>query len=135
MKKGFNGAGKEKADTGKSIGGKAIFWNMVGSVCYSASSFLFLMVVTRTLGASVGGFFSLCYATAQLLLTVGRFGVRTFQSTDLLPAYSFREYRLFRLLTVFLMILSGAVYGWYSFSGTERICCALIVALKASDAV
>ena len=135
MKKGLDDAAKGNAGNGKTIGGKAIFWNMVGSVCYSASSFLFLMVVTRTLGASVGGFFSLCYATAQLLLTVGRFGVRTFQSTDLLSAYSFREYRLFRLLTVLLMILSGVVYGWYTFSGTERLCCALIVAMKAADAV
>ena len=34
-------------------------------------------------GAQLAGFYSLSYATAQLLLQVGRYGVRTYQATDL----------------------------------------------------
>ena len=62
---------------------KAFLWNMIGSTCYSGSSFLYLLVVTRICGATLAGFFSLSYATAQLLLQVGRYGVRTYQATDL----------------------------------------------------
>ena len=56
---------------------------MIGSTCYSGSSFLYLLVVTRVCGAQLAGFYSLSYATAQLLLQVGRYGVRTYQATDL----------------------------------------------------
>ena len=62
---------------------KAFLWNMIGSTSYSVSSFLYLMVVTRICGVAPAGFFSLSYATAQLLLTVGRYGMRTYQATDL----------------------------------------------------
>ena len=44
---------------------------MIGSTCYSGSSFLYLLVVTRVCGAQLAGFYSLSYATAQLLLQVG----------------------------------------------------------------
>ena len=93
------------------------FWNMVGSACYSFSSILYLMVVTRICGAEEAGFFSLAYATAQLLLTVGRYGMRTYQATDLKSAYSFLEYGFSRILTITLMVVLGAVYSMYMFSG------------------
>ena len=73
---------------------KAFLWNMIGSTCYSGSSFLYLLVVTRICGATLAGFFSLSYATAQLLLQIGRYGVRTYQATDLNRKYSFSEYKL-----------------------------------------
>ena len=67
---------------------KAFLWNMIGSTCYSGSSFLYLLVVTRICGATPGRFLShLSYATAQLLLQVGRYGVRTYQATDLNQKY------------------------------------------------
>ena len=43
---------------------KAFLWNMIGSTCYSGSSFLYLLVVTRICGAQLAGFYSLSYATA-----------------------------------------------------------------------
>ena len=37
---------------------KAFLWNMIGSTCYSGSSFLYLLVVTRICGATPGRVFS-----------------------------------------------------------------------------
>ena len=88
---------------------KAFLWNMIGSTCYSGSSFLYLLVVTRICGATLAGFFSLSYATAQLLLQVGRYGVRTYQATDLNRKYSFSEYKLSRIITCGLMMLFGII--------------------------
>ena len=82
---------------------------MIGSTCYSGSSFLYLLVVTRICGATLAGFFSLSYATAQLLLQVGRYGVRTYQATDLNQKYSFSEYKLSRVITCGLMMLFGII--------------------------
>ena len=109
---------------------KAFLWNMIGSTCYSGSSFLYLLVVTRICGATLAGFFSLSYATAQLLLQVGRYGVRTYQATDLNRKYSFSEYKLSRIITCGLMMLFGIIYSSYSFSGEYIIISIFVIMMK-----
>lgn len=113
----------------------AFFWNMVGSTCYSVSSILFLMVVTRICGALEAGFFSLAYATAQLLLTIGRYGMRTYQATDLSSQYSFREYIVSRAISVFIMLALGTIYSIVSFDGKYIVISILVIGMKAIDAV
>ena len=114
---------------------KAFLWNMIGSTCYSGSSFLYLLVVTRICGAQLAGFFSLSYATAQLLLQVGRYGVRTYQATDLNRKYSFSEYKLSRVITCSLMMLFGIIYSAYSFTGEYIIISTFVIMMKMIDAV
>ena len=96
---------------------KAFLWNMIGSVSYSASSFLYLLVVTRICGVELAGFFSLSYATAQLLLQIGRYGMRTFQATDLKQKFLFGEYGISRVISCSLMLLLGIIYSSFSFQG------------------
>ena len=108
---------------------------MIGSSCYSISSFLYLLVTTRILGTYAAGFFSLSYATAQLLLSVGRFGMRTFQATDLEAEYSFREYKVSRIISCGLMLLMGVIYSIVSFSGTYIIISIFVIVMKMIDAV
>ena len=114
---------------------KAFIWNMIGSTCYSGSSFLYLLVVTRVCGAVTAGFFSLSYATAQLLLTVGRYGMRTYQATDLTEKYAFREYRISRMITCALMMLIGIIYSGASFSGDYIVISIFVILMKMVDAV
>lgn len=108
---------------------------MIGSSCYSLSSFLYLMVVTRVCGVEQAGFFSLSYATAQLLLTVGRFGMRTYQATDLREKYLFREYGVSRILTCGAMMLFGIIYSSVSFQGEYVVISVFIILMKTVDAV
>lgn len=114
---------------------KAFLWNMIGSVSYSASSFLYLLVVTRLCGVETAGFFSLSYATAQLLLSIGRYGMRTYQTTDLKQKYLFSEYGTSRILSCGLMLLLGIFYSVYSFSGEYIIISIFIILMKMIDAV
>ncbi len=114
---------------------RAFLWNMIGSACYSVSSILYLMIVTRICGAEVGGFFSLAYATAQLLLTIGRYGMRTYQATDLRAEYRFQEYAVSRVLSVAAMLLLGIGYSLFAFEGGNITMSVLVVAMKALDAV
>ena len=114
---------------------KAFLWNMIGSTSYSVSSFLYLMVVTRICGVAPAGFFSLSYATAQLLLTVGRYGMRTYQATDLDRKYVFSEYGISRVLTCGLMMLFGIIYSAWSFSGEYIIISSFVILMKMVDAV
>ena len=109
---------------------KAFLWNMIGSTCYSGSSFLYLLVVTRVCGAQLAGFYSLSYATAQLLLQVGRYGVRTYQATDLEHKYIFSEYKVSRIITCALMMLFGIIYSSFSFKGEYIIISTFIIMRK-----
>ena len=108
---------------------------MIGSTCYSGSSFLYLLVVTRVCGAQLAGFYSLSYATAQLLLQVGRYGVRTYQATDLEHKYIFSEYKVSRIITCALMMLFGIIYSSFSFKGEYIIISTFIIMMKMIDAV
>lgn len=114
---------------------KAFLWNMIGSTCYSGSSFLYLLVVTRVCGTQLAGFYSLSYATAQLLLQVGRYGVRTYQATDLEHKYLFSEYKISRVITCALMMLFGILYSSFSFKGEYIIISTFIIMMKMIDAV
>ena len=108
---------------------------MIGSTCYSASSFLYLLIVTRLCGVELAGFFSLSYATAQLLLQVGRYGMRTFQATDLEHKYLFTEYKISRMISCAAMMLFGIIYSAYSFSGEYIAISIFVIMMKMIDAV
>ena len=107
---------------------------MVGSTCYSVSSFLYLMAVTRICGVELAGFYSLSYATAQLLLQVGRYGMRTYQATDLSHHFYFREYGISRVISCVMMLILGAAYSICSFQGEYIIISCFVVFMKMVDA-
>lgn len=108
---------------------------MIGSTCYSGSSFLYMLVVTRVCGTELAGFYSLSYATAQLLLQVARYGVRTYQATDLNQKFLFSEYKVSRMITCALMMIFGILYSSFSFSGDYIIISCFIILMKMIDAV
>lgn len=116
--------------------GKDFVWNMVGSTCYSLSSIVYLMLVTRICGVVPGGIFALAYATAQLLLTFGRYGMRTYQATDTKRERSFREYGFTRIITCVGMVLLSLPYCLAMGYDVERVLIFVLVAgMKMIDAV
>lgn len=115
---------------------KDYLWNMIGSVCYSASSVYYLMMVTRVCGVIDGGIFALAFSTAQLLLTFGRYGMRTYQATDMKKQYSFLEYCLTRLITCIGMICFAIAFsGLAGYSSTKFQVFVWVAALKMVDAI
>lgn len=89
---------------------KIIFWNAAGSTVYALSSFLLLLIVTRAVGADEAGIFSIGYAIAQLMLTIGVFEATTYFATDVANRFSSEQYLAFKLLTCALMALASVVY-------------------------
>lgn len=108
---------------------------MIGSVCYSLSSFFYMILVTRICGVVRGGVFALAFATAQLLLTLGRYGMRTFQATDASRQYSFREYGATRIVTCGAMVLLSVPYCLVrGYPGEKTLVFLLAAGLKMIDA-
>ena len=95
----------------KVVSGKNIFWwNMMGSLCNAASSVFLLLAVSRISGDATAGVFSIAYAIAQLMLTIGLFEVRPYQSTDIQEKFLFKDYYTFRIITCLLMIFISIIY-------------------------
>ena len=59
------------------------FWYTIGTLCSSATSFLLMIYVTRILGVDQAGVFSISYSVGQLMLSIGWFGTRQFQVSDI----------------------------------------------------
>ena len=89
----------------KKIEQQSVFWNMMSSGLNSIVSMLLLWVVTRINGVFDAGIFSLGFSTSQMMLTVGNYGMRNYQATDLKNRYSMGVYLFSRIITSSLMIL------------------------------
>lgn len=120
----------------KSTYKKAFLWNIVGSMFNSIASFVLLLFVTRICGDYDAGIFSLAFATAQLMLAIGRYGIRAYQATDINETIEFSSYITSRLITCIIMICSSIVYIEISgFSKEKGLVIFLICILKMVDAI
>ena len=82
----------------------AFFWNMAGCTVNAGATVVLLAAVTRICGAEEGGVFSIAFVTAQMLMTLGAFGVRAYQASDMEEEFTFPQYLTHRLLTCALMV-------------------------------
>lgn len=87
---------------------------MIGSMLMAFQSVIMLMILSHTHGLLEAGIFSIANANANLFLTIGKYGVRTFQVSDVNAQFSFAEYRMVRLITSVAMIIISIVYIFYA---------------------
>ena len=97
-------------------------WNAVGGVLNAGQS-VFLLIA---------------FATGNLFLYLGNYGVRNYQVSDLSEKYSFHDYLRHRLCTVLLMLAAAAVYTAWSaktgnYSHYKTACVLAMCACKAVD--
>lgn len=113
-------------------------WNAVGGVLNAGQSVFLLIVITRVCGLEAAGIFSIAFATGNLFLYLGNYGVRNYQVSDLSEKYSFHDYLRHRLCTVLLMLAAAAVYTAWSaktgnYSHDKTSCVLAMCACKAVD--
>lgn len=89
---------------------RILLWNAAGSAVYALSSFLMLLIVVRACGEVEAGIFSMGYAIAQLMLTVGVFESTTYFATDAGNRFSHEQYLAFKLTTCALMVVASVFY-------------------------
>lgn len=111
-------------------------WNLISNVSNAAVSVLFLIVITRLTDSFSSDAFSLGWAVAQMMFTIGTFQVRLFQATDASAKYSFQQYLIYRGITIFVMIASSIGYIlWNRYTGTKAWVILLLCSYKAVDAL
>lgn len=105
----------------------------------SFQAVVILMVISRIDNVTDAGTFVIAYAIANLLIMIGRYGIRQYQVSDIKEKFSFHEYLILRIATTFFMMLTAAIYiGILYFNGSydyeKSIAILLICGLKAVDA-
>lgn len=98
----------------KNRNAKMFIWNTAGIMCNAGTAFLLLIFVTRICGDVNAGIFALGFSNAQLMLSIGRFGMRAYQATDVKGKVRFSTYLLSRIITCFFMLLVSILYIVYS---------------------
>lgn len=88
----------------------SVIWNMIGGLVNAFQSVFLLAVMTRTIGVVDAGIFTIAFAIANLMLTVGKYGVRNYQVTDVNNRYSFNDYFSSRVISSIGMVVVSVVY-------------------------
>ena len=128
------------------LGGKdasiksSYIWNTIGGMLNACQSALLLIVISRTNSTEDAGVFSIAYAIACLAVTMGKYGMRNYQATDIKEKYTYDIYVYSRFLTSIGMVL---ILGYYIIKGiiflnydTEKWIVVLLLGLmKLLDAV
>ena len=85
-------------------------WNTIGGLINAFQSVIILMVLTRSLDMEYAGIFTIAWAIANLVITIGKYGVRNYQVTDVNEKYSFNDYFSNRVIVSILMIIFTCIY-------------------------
>ena len=93
---------------------ESYLWNMIGSILMSCQSVIMLIIVTHTIGIVEAGTFTIAYANATLFMTIGKYGMRYFQVSDVKEQFDFLEYRSARIITSIIMITASIIYINYA---------------------
>ncbi len=96
---------------------KDYIWNTAAGLINAAEAVVMSMIVTRVTGLTDAGMLTMAFAVGNLMLPIGKFGVRNFQVTDVENRFSFFTYLTTRCITVLLMI--AAVCGYLGYAAAR----------------
>lgn len=94
----------------KNITRNTFFWNAFSAVMNSFQTMLLLLIITRKNNVNDAGIFVMAYAVGNLMINIGKYGVRQYQVTDVKEKYSLRNYVNARYVSMLFMLLASAGY-------------------------
>lgn len=130
---------RQLLEKSNNIARSTYLWNSINAMLNAAESPVILIVLNRTNGLYDSGIFSIAFAVATLMLFIGQYGLRRFQSSDINEKYTFEEYYGIRFISCFVMLVVSFLYCVYGsmFKGygfDKFIIIFLICALKCIQA-
>ena len=113
---------------------REFIWNTIGSLISSVLNAIILAFCTRLNGIEIAGMFSISYATACILDSIGNFGLRIYQTTDTKRKNTFSEYLVTRFFAVALMVIIGIIFVIITGYREEKLyICLLLIAFRAIE--
>lgn len=95
---------------------KIIIWNAIGGMLNAGQSAIVLVFVSHYLGIFAAGTITIAYAIANLFLTMGKYGIRNYQVTDVEETFTFGEYFYGRIIVIVAVIVMLLLYLSYEIS-------------------
>ena len=95
----------------KNIMRDSSIWNLIYSVEYSLLSAVLMLIITRVSGTYATGVFLIAYTVTQMMATIGSYGMRSFQASDIKNEYSFPTYFSSRIVSVIAMVI---IYSFHA---------------------
>lgn len=113
--------------------------NLASSLVMAMQSVVMLISISNVGTLAEAGVFTFGYANANLLINLGRFGMRNFQASDATGRFAFSAYRRSRFVTVGLMVASCVLYLLVASPllgyGVDKVATIILLTLfKAEDA-
>jgi O-antigen/teichoic acid export membrane protein len=100
----------------KNIGKATFTWNAFAAMMNSFQTTVLAIALTRSGSAIDSSIFFIAYAIANLMMNIGKYGIRQFQVTDVREKYKYREYVIARYVTLILMFAVSFIYIFYNVS-------------------
>lgn len=94
----------------------SFIWNMIASAVNAAEAVVVLMVATRFAGIDNAGILTISFTVANLMMCIGKYGVRNYQVTDVEEKKSASSYFYSRLITLGIMAFFTACFIVFSVS-------------------
>ena len=89
-------------------------WNSFAGFINALEAVFMSIVVTRVTGLNDAGILAIAFAIGNLFMTIGKYGIRNYQVTDVDRKYTFRSYFVLRVVTVTMMAVVSFGYSFYS---------------------
>lgn len=117
-----------------------IAWNTIWGIVNAGQSVILLMVITRICGLQDAGIFTIAYSIATLMLTISRYGMRSFQVTDIGEQFDFAAYYSSRIITTAAMLVASLInviyrYFYADYSDYKCLVVLLVCVLKSLDGI
>lgn len=111
-------------------------WNIVGSMSNALFSVVVLMFVTRSLNNEHADIFSIAWSISQLMVIIGTFQMRTYQATDIQGKYEFKQYLVFRIATIIVMLITSLLYiGTKDYNKSKSLIVFILCVIRAIEAL
>ena len=88
-------------------------WNMIASVINASEAVVILMIASRIVDMKIVGILTLSFSVSNLMMCIGKFGMRNFQVSDVINKYEFDTYFKSRVVSILIMSLSFGIYVIY----------------------
>ena len=118
----------------------AYLWNTCAAMLNAFQTVFILMLISRIDPVIDAGVFTIAFAIGNLMMAIGKYGIRQFQVSDVEEKYSFKEYTVARIITSIIMIVASFVYVGVNlasglYNSSKSIVIILICLAKVIDAV
>ena len=111
----------------------AFIWNTIATISSSFQTMLLMLVLSHNGDFTSASIITIGYAIANLAMTIGKYGIRNFQVSDVQEKYGFRTYLHARYITVAMLVLfslmyiaKGILFDGYSI---EKAWCVLLICI------